>query len=140
MSEGSSQSHSIGTRPIRILYAEDVRELRELARMILTLLGHSLECEENGLLALERIRSDPDAFDLVITDHHMPVMTGLEFVMELRMLPFFGKIIVFSSDLNPGTAEAYRQLKVDRILNKPVTPDVFRRVLAELFPGSGAGT
>jgi hypothetical protein len=54
--------------------------------------------------------------------------------MQLRTLPFHGKIMVFSSDLDPGTAVLYRQLNVDRILNKPVTPQVFRQVLAELFP------
>jgi CheY-like chemotaxis protein len=120
--------------PLRILYAEDVRELRELARMILSLLGHSLECFDNGQMASDRVRLSPDDFDLIITDHHMPVMNGLEFVMQLRTLPFHGKIMVFSSDLDPGTAVLYRQLNVDRILNKPVTPQVFRQVLAELFP------
>lgn len=120
--------------PLRILYAEDVRELRELARMILSLLGHSLECFDNGQLASDRVRLSPNDFDLIITDHHMPVMNGLEFVMQLRSLAFRGKIMVFSSDLDPGTAVLYRQLNVDRILNKPVTPQVFRQVLAELFP------
>lgn len=127
---------TLPARPLRILYAEDVRELRELARMILNLLGHSLECCDNGQLAWDRVRLSPDDFDLIITDHHMPVMNGLEFVMQLRTIPLRSKIMVFSSDLDPGTAVLYRQLNVDRILNKPVTPQVLRQVLAELFtPG-----
>ena len=124
------------TRPLRILYAEDVRELREVARMILTTYGHTLECRENGQLAWERVRSAPDDFDLIITDHHMPVMNGLEFVHELRASPYRGKILVFSSDLDPGTAGLYRQLKVDGIFNKPVPPRVFRQIVTELFGGA----
>lgn len=124
---------TLPARPLRILYAEDVRELRELARMILTLLGHSLECCDNGQLAWDRVQQSPDDFDLIITDHHMPVMNGLEFVMQLRTIPLRSKIMVFSSDLDPGTAVLYRQLNVDRTLNKPVTPQVLRQVLAELF-------
>ena len=126
-------------RPLRILYAEDVQELRVVARMILTLLGHTLECFDNGQLAWDRVHPAPDYFDLIITDHHMPVMTGLEFVMLLRTLPFRGKILVFSSDLHSGTAALYQQLNVDRILNKPVPPQVFRQVLAELFPSVEPG-
>lgn len=120
-------------RSRRILYAEDVKELREVARMIVAPMGHSFECVENGLLAFNRVQAAPDEFDLVITDHHMPLMSGLELVMQLRTLPFRGKILVFSSDLHPGTAAMYQQLNVDRILNKPVSPQVLRRVLAELF-------
>jgi CheY-like chemotaxis protein len=122
------------TRTLRILYAEDLEELRVLARMIVTPLGHTLECHANGLLAWDRVRLAPTAFDLIITDHHMPVMNGLEFVVRLRALPFPGKIIVFSSDLNPGNVVRYKELSVDWILNKPVLPHEFRHVLAELFP------
>lgn len=120
-------------RPLRILYAEDLNELRFVARLILSPLGHQLDCFENGQLAWARVRAHPGAFDLIITDHHMPVMNGLEFVRLLRTAPFTGRIIVFSSDLDPRTASAYRALQVDRILNKPIEPAVFRSVIAELF-------
>lgn len=120
-------------RPLRILYAEDVRELRMLARMMLVPLGHSLECCENGQLAWERTRDHPDAFDLIITDHHMPVMNGLEFVRRLRTTPFKGRIFVFSSDLDPRTANFYRALNVDQILSKPIAPHVLRKLIADLF-------
>ena len=133
MSAITSQASALPARPLRILYAEDVRELRELARMILTHLGQTIECFDNGRLAWDRVRQAPDDFDLIITDHHMPVMNGLEFVMLLRTLPFRGKIMVFSSDLDSGTAGLYQQQNVDRILNKPVMPQVLRQVLAELY-------
>ncbi len=76
----------------------------------------------------------PDAFDLLLTDHHMPVMNGLELVTAVRSLPFFGKIIVFSSELSPAVAIEYRKFSVDLILQKPIFPSELRRVLAEMFP------
>ena len=123
----------ISVRPLRILYAEDLLEMRQLAHMMLTSLGHSLECCDNGRLAWDRVRVAPDAFDLVITDHLMPVMTGLEFVTRLRTIPFRGRIIVLSSDIDPRTASLYRTLKVDQILNKPIMPRMLLQVIAELF-------
>ncbi|MBI5770778.1 MAG: response regulator [Verrucomicrobia bacterium] len=119
-------------RKWRILYAEDVRELREVARLALTLDGHSIECALDGKLALERVTGAPDAFDLIITDHHMPNMNGLEFVEQLRAMRWPGKIIVFSSELKSEVEKAYVAHCVDRVLPKPIFPSELRRVLAEL--------
>ena len=119
-------------RRYRILYAEDVRELREVARMSLMRDGHTMECAEDGQLALTRVKADPGAFDLVITDHHMPNMNGLQFVAALRELKFPGKIIVFSSELKQKVHDEYVALQVDKILPKPIFPSELRQVLDEL--------
>ncbi|HUR60289.1 MAG TPA: response regulator [Opitutaceae bacterium] len=122
-------------RFLRILYADDVRELREIARLSLSREGHGIECVEDGLIAYKRVLEDP-AFDLIITDHHMPNMNGVEFVTALREVVFPGRIMVFSSDLTSGVAAEYQRLKVDRILFKPIYPSMLRQVIGELFPGA----
>lgn len=119
-------------RTLRILYAEDVRQLRELMTLVLTKEGHTLECEVDGLKALEKIKAGPANYDLLITDHHMPNMNGLELVTQVRALSFPGKIIIFSSELSSAVSQAYRQLKVDCLLPKPIFPDTLRAVLATL--------
>lgn len=106
--------------------------------MALTRDGHSIECVADGAIALEQIKAAPASFDLLITDHHMPNLNGLELVTALRALPFSAKIIVFSSELSPSVSAAYQQLGVDRILPKPIFPSELRRVLAELFPAAPA--
>lgn len=120
---------------LRVLYADDLLDLRELMRFALSREGHGIECVEDGQHALDRVLADP-RFDLVITDHHMPRMNGIELVSRLRAVPFQGRIMVFSSELSPAVAEDYRNLGVDKILYKPVFPSQLRDVLAELFPGS----
>lgn len=123
-------------RELRILYAEDLRDLREIARMALTRDGHTVDCLADGALALEKLKANPDSIDLLITDHHMPRMNGLELVTALRALPvpFEPKIIVFSSELSPVVSAAYQKLGVARILPKPIFPSELRQVLAEMFP------
>ena len=116
----------------KILYAEDVRELREVARMALSLDGHTIDCEVDGQLALQRIKSNPQAFDLILTDHHMPNMNGLQLVEQLRAMKYPGKIVVFSSELKQSVHDAYVALNVDKVLPKPIFPSELRRVLAEL--------
>ncbi len=121
-------------RTIRILYAEDVHELRDLARVVFAREGHSVECAVDGAEALVRLNETPDAYDLLITDHHMPRMNGLQLVKEVRKRTFKGKIMVFSSELNPAVAAAYHELNVDRVLFKPVFPSSLRQTICEMFP------
>ena len=125
-------------RPLRILYADDVRELREVVQLVLGREGHRVECMEGATHAWVRLSAHPTEFDLIITDHHMPVMSGLEFVVRLRQLPFHGKIMVFSSELCPDVMAQYEALHVDGILYKPVLPAVLRRTVADLFSAAPA--
>ncbi len=124
-------------RILRILYADDLPELRDVARISFSREGHAIECFADGALAFTRILADP-TFDLVITDHHMPNMNGIEFVKKLREVGFAGKIMVFSSELSEIVARNYREQGVDRILYKPVFPSALRNALAELFPADPA--
>lgn len=120
-------------RPLRILYADDVPELRDVARISFSRDGHEIECVADGALAVARLDQDMN-FDLVITDHHMPNMNGTEVVMKLRELNFPGKIMVFSSDLGSLAAAEYARLRVDRIIYKPVYPSALRQAINDLFP------
>jgi two-component system, chemotaxis family, chemotaxis protein CheY len=120
-------------RHVRILYADDMPELREVARISFSRDGHGIECVADGALALQRIIADA-GFDLVITDHHMPNMNGLELVGRLRDIGYPGRIIVFSSELSAEVAAEYVTLQVDRVVYKPVYPSALRQLIAELFP------
>jgi CheY-like chemotaxis protein len=119
-------------RTMRVLYADDVRQLRDLLNIVLSKEGHTVECVADGLQALEKVTATPGAYDLVITDHHMPNMNGLDLVTHLRAMSFPGKIIVFSSELSQSVNVAYQQLKVDYVLPKPVFPATLRALLATL--------
>lgn len=115
----------------RVLYVDDMRELREVARLALSRVGHKVECVSDGALALELIRANPAVFDVVITDHHMETMNGLELVMRLREIRYPGRIAVVSSELNHDVEDDYRSLGVDRILYKPVELSALRALVLE---------
>lgn len=120
-------------RPARVLYAEDLRDLRELMRIILHHAGYEIETVADGAEALRRLHEPHADFDLLITDHHMPVMNGLELVRQLPTIPFGGKVMVFSSEIDPAVHREYHRLGVHLILPKPIRPDVLREVLTRLL-------
>ena len=67
---------------MKILIAEDDRELRQLFSHVLTKYGYTVTGVSNGQQALDAM--DCDYFDLIITDIMMPVMDGYELVRQLR--------------------------------------------------------
>jgi len=67
---------------LKILIAEDDRELRRLFAHVLIKNGYTVKEVANGKEALDAM--DNDYFDLIISDIMMPVMDGYEFVRSLR--------------------------------------------------------
>lgn len=115
----------------RVLYVDDMRELREVARLALSRVGHTVACATDGHDAFEMVTADPAAYDIVITDHHMGGMNGLELVMKLREISFGGRIAIVSSEINTEVADEYRRLGVERILYKPVELSDLRALVLE---------
>lgn len=67
---------------LKILIAEDDRELRQLFSHVLMKNGYTVRGVSNGKEALDAM--DNDYYDLIISDIMMPVMDGYEFVRQLR--------------------------------------------------------
>ena len=67
---------------LKILIAEDDRELRQLFSHVLTKNGYSVKGVTNGREALDAINAD--YFDLIISDIMMPEVDGYELVHTLR--------------------------------------------------------
>ena len=73
----------------------------------------------DGWMALMKIGAAKEPFDVIITDHRMPRMNGLDLVRRLRVRNFEGKIIVLSAHLTKENIQAYEELKVDMMFAKP---------------------
>ena len=67
---------------LKILIAEDDRELRQLFSHVLIRQGYAVTGVADGQQALDAL--DTDYFDLIISDIMMPVMDGYELVRQLR--------------------------------------------------------
>ena len=81
----------------RILVVDDSAEVRDfLANTLLALEGYKVDVAVNGKEGLAAILADPP--DLVITDHAMPGLTGLEMVQTVREAGLHTPIILMTAE------------------------------------------
>lgn len=72
-------------RAYRVLLVDDDPLVSRGTADMLEDLGHKVEEAPSGMVALEKLRSEA-SFDLVITDHAMPGMSGTELARQIRLL------------------------------------------------------
>jgi CheY-like chemotaxis protein len=117
---------------MQILVVEDEKAV---AHMIGTVLGgpsSKVTSAKSGWEALIKIGASARPFDVIITDHRMPGMTGLQLVRRLRAKNFGGKILVLSAYLSDEDIHAYEELSVDMMMSKPFDFEELQQAMAVL--------
>jgi CheY-like chemotaxis protein len=117
---------------VRILLVDDNHIQSATRQAILEGAGREVCIAQQGQQALELLSESGTAFPLglVITDHLMPVMSGPEFVTELRRRGYTLPVIVLSGF--PDAESAYQGLNVVFRL-KPFDPDSLIRLVQDLL-------
>ncbi len=73
--------------PRKILLVDDETAVLDVTTNMLETLGYKVTATSSSVNALDLFRTDPDQFDLVMTDVTMPNMTGdklAKMIMEIR--------------------------------------------------------
>lgn len=115
----SPQTVSASSGQERILFIDDEPALANMGKEYLEGLGYEVVTETSSRAALAVFVSQPNHFDLVITDMTMPGMTGKELAHELRRIRPDIPIILctgFSHHLNEEQTQA---LGMCALLRKP---------------------
>ena len=110
---------------MKILVVDDSATMRRIVIRTLTDIGYKDFVEaENGQLALAAVLKG--GIELVITDWNMPVMSGLEFVTELRAQdPEVPILMVTTNASNQDVVQALKA-GVNNYVVKPFTPETLK--------------
>jgi two-component system, OmpR family, KDP operon response regulator KdpE len=114
----------------RILVVDDDPQLRRILRATLTTKGYEVGDARTGEEALDRLRSD--AYDLVLLDINMPVMTGMEACQAIRANSEIAIIILTVSNSEKDKVEALDSGADDYITKPFNTPELLARIRAAL--------
>jgi CheY-like chemotaxis protein len=117
---------------MRILVVEDEKAVAHMIAMVLGGPSAQVATARNGWEALIKIGATLKPFDVVITDHRMPGMNGLDLVRQLRTKTFLGKILVLSAYLGDEDIQAYERLGVDMMMSKPFDFEELQQAMSVL--------
>jgi len=106
----------------RILVVDDERSMREFLEILLSKEGHDVTCVDGGEQAIERA-TDPNEFDLVITDLKMPRVGGIEVLERFKYHAPETEVIVMTAYSTAETAIAAMKRGAYDYLSKPFQVD-----------------
>ena len=101
----------------RILVVEDEPLIRQLLLTALGGRGHTVETCSNGAEGLDRLKAGE--FDVLITDFHMPRMTGKQLINAVRASKIKISIILMSSNNLDELELTGKDLEGIQFLRKP---------------------
>ena len=117
-----------------VMVIDDVPETRMLLRDMLEEMGFLSVIEaSNGQAALEKLKSTPT--HLILCDHVMEDMSGLDLLSQLRNHPYLVDIpfIVVSAVGDVPVIETALDLGADDYMIKPVSFQLLRRKVSDVF-------
>jgi CheY-like chemotaxis protein len=127
----------IQPQQLRVLCADDNALVLDMLAKTLGSAGHHVEVATDGRAAVTRVAKDPGYFQLIVTDTRMPRLDGFGVVQEARSAGYQGKIIIFANSLTPEDRQRYRELQVDRVIDKPGKTGELVEAVSELQAALG---
>jgi len=118
-----------------ILVVDDDNATRHVLRTVLANAGYATSVAEDGVEALELLRSTP--FDLLLLDVWMPRMNGLDLLAELRAIDISRpRVIVMTSDEAPETLLKIVRERAFKYVHKPVQAAQLLETVHEVLAAS----
>jgi PAS domain S-box-containing protein len=120
-------------RTEKILYVDDEEALIALISRTLGRLGYKVTGETDPVRAVELFRSNPKAFDVVVTDLAMPQLSGFDLSSRLLAIRPHIPIVMTSGFVRPEDQERALNMGIRDLILKPDTIDQLGRTLDRIL-------
>jgi two-component system, sensor histidine kinase and response regulator len=116
----------------RVLIADDDPDTRVLLSLVLSEQGYELDTARDGVEALAL--AEHHRPDLVVVDHMMPRMTGMDCVTIMKGHPGLREVPVVLVTAAPAAVQAAGKLGFQAAVEKPLELEEFVRTVRRLCP------
>jgi PAS domain S-box-containing protein len=122
------------TRPLHVLVVDDNSLNQRIVGGIMTVLGHTFVLAENGMEAIKR--HEGGAFDLILMDIRMPVMSGIDATRLIRGMP--GEkgtvpIVALTADAMEENRKTYIAAGMNGVVTKPIDLSILAKTMNEVI-------
>ncbi len=123
---------------LRLLVAEDNLNNQQVARELLASRGAIVDIADDGRQALDRVKANPGAYDLVLMDVQMPVMDGYTATREIRKAGMASlPIVAMTANAMAGDREACLAAGMQDHVGKPFDLDALVSTVLRHVHGAG---
>lgn len=117
----------------RILFVDNEESIVTISEQMLKKLGYEVETRTDSLEALELFKSDPDHFNLVISDIGMPKMSGDIFARELIRIRADIPVILATGYSEYIDEKRAREIGVKNYITKPILMDKLDKAIHDVL-------
>lgn len=129
--------HRARVRAMQVLIADDHAANRMVLQGLLQKAGHKVVAVNDGEAVLDALCVSD--YDLVVADLHMPGISGLDMIRQLRMMeagnPRRTPVVVLSADVTPDSIASCDEAGARAFLAKPLVAAKLLDVLADIANG-----
>jgi two-component system sensor histidine kinase RpfC len=129
--------HRARVRSLQVLAADDHSANLIVVQRLLQKAGHRPTCVTSGDAVLDAVEASD--YDAIIIDLHMPGVSGLDLLRQMRVMQAGGgkrtPIIVLSADVTPDAIRRCQQAGAFAFLPKPVVAARLLDILSEAASG-----
>lgn len=118
-----------------LLVVDDEPAIRRFCQRSLTPLGYRVHCTGEPQVALADFKREPHAYDLVITDQHMPGMTGESLARRIRKVRPDIPILLFTGFSSQISEDTLREAGIDEVVPKPVLASQLTAAIRRVLDG-----
>lgn len=112
---------------------DDAKTMRCMVQTILENEGHTVITAEDGVDALEKLKTDK--IDMALVDFHMPNMNGTTLIRKLRRNPEYKDIpiLMLTTESSQFRKDKARELGANGWLTKPFDPTTLANAVDTLL-------
>lgn len=109
------------TKSGRVVVVDDEVDVRDVTAIALRRAGHDVVAFDDPVKALEHIRNRPDDIDVLVTDHVMPGMKGMDLIAETRRVAPAVRAILCTGFSDQATERSAGEAGASMFFEKPVS-------------------
>ena len=117
----------------QILIVDDDEGIIDIHTEILEDLGYQVTAETSSVVALELFKNQPHKFDMVLTDHGMPEMTGIQLAKELLLIRNDIPIALLSGYDDTDLEKDATQTGICRVIMKPLDHEQLGEIIRDVL-------
>ncbi|WP_442684301.1 ATP-binding protein [Stenotrophomonas sp. JC08] len=130
--------HRARVRSLQVLVADDHEANRMVLQRLLQKAGHRVTCVQGAEEALDAMAAGE--YEAVIADLHMPGLSGLDMLRQLRVMQAGGgprtPVLILSADVTPAAIRRCTEAGAYAFMAKPVTAEKLLEAMAGIATGT----